>query len=396
MILDSQNQFRESYMQSLKKGEEVKLPQGYDVLYQEWSAKYENVLYQWSAEEMTQRFSIFVEEKMQEKVNSLLKQNEYSVEEQNRLKLLLARRQIVLASDDGGLNFNRIVKAEDIRKANDLDLVLLSPTLHETTSNLQEVLDDQAVLYVTHKLAEQQFTVQEAWVDEDHKVHVSVVSRGGITEVDVDISGEVTKPLVYQFINENTGKVKELVETQLPEEFGQAEGDIALINATDEEIDWAAAIGHGKDANRKATNAANAANAIKAAKDAQDTMNVLNAANAIDAQRNTQQAMAAPALQAQAANAQLGQISNVMASKAAMKARTERNVKKMRRDKEIYDQIAATRERDAKKWRDEQRDKEIQLKKDKKNKANKEPVWLQQQEGFLVLLAGQLPVRLYF
>jgi hypothetical protein len=353
MLLDIQNQFREEHVNALKKGEATALPAGYKELYAKWAQVNKEISYKLSAEEITQSFSDFVAKEVNSAIGQIIEATAPDEETKIKFRQLAIRGQLLLVSANGGQSFDQILTPEDLRKVAASHYAILSSTFRATTTNLREVLDEQSLLYVAKKLRAQHFTLQSAWVDEDHKIHVEIVPRGGIREVEVDLARDITKPLVYAFIDKDGG-VKEVVETQLPEAFGELEV------GTDLEItmpDPAVATDAATNAALAAATAANVANIA----------NQINAENALKAQETAKQQMAGSLLQGVAAGAQVAsQLSNVMQAKAEVKARMARQAEKLEGAQEQMAEINLQRDR-KQKIQKEKKDEELKITQMQKN-----------------------------
>ena len=348
MLLDTQNQFREEHINALKKGEEISLAPGYAELYEKWSQANKEIIYKLSAEEITQSFSDFVASEVKNKTWALIDQMQIDEDKKNQLRQLATRGQTLLVSRSGGQYFDQVLTTESLKKAVATDYQVLSSTFRATTTNLREIIDEQALLYVGKKLREQYFTLQSAWIDKDHQVHVEIVPRGGIQEVKVDLSQDTSKPLVYEFIDQE-GKVKKVLETQLPEEFGEPQEERSLRLPTEEEL----RVSQAADTD----SAANAALAASQAANLANIVNQLNAKNAAAAQKEREvEELAGLAEQASILEQVTGPLSNVMAGKAAVKAKTTRQEKQAEGEKERMENAKTRRGKDAQEQKEKRKE----------------------------------------
>jgi len=238
MFLDTQNQFREQ-MERVVRGESVQLEPGYAEAYATWSEENKNILYQWSAEDRTQHFSIYLQNKVEQDLLKLVNTEE--------LKGLAKRGQLLLVSTDGGKTFDKFLTPKEAKTAVPTEYQVLSPTFRSTTTDLNEVLAEQLLLHVVATLQENfkspNGSEKELWKVENASlkkgvVHVEVVRNFYQSEIvqdengmrfamEVDMDQPATIPLAYERINAKGGK-KNIPETQLPEEYGEAQLDSTL------------------------------------------------------------------------------------------------------------------------------------------------------------------------
>ncbi len=304
MFLEIQNQLRDS----------VQTEPGYAEAYTAWSTENKDVLYKWSPEERTQRFSKYLEEKVEQDLLKLVDTPE--------LKSLAKRGQLLLVSTDGGKHFDKFLTPEAAKNAVPTSYQILSPTFRSSTTDLSEVIAEQTLVHTVSTFQDQALWGQQVWLVQNAYldggiVHLDVVHyRYGAYQVEVDPEQAAGAPLTYTFVNE---KGKESVpETQLPEEYGEAKPDATLQPITQEElITKQMAVAHA--GNSDASNAAMGAGLAMLA--AQEAAN-----HATADQRAKEAAMFAKTSMNQPLSGQAGGVlvPNVTAAKAAMAARFAR------------------------------------------------------------------------
>lgn len=312
MFLDIQNQLRES----------VQIEPGYAEAYADWSTENKDVLYKWSPEERTQRFSKYLEGKTEQDLLKLIDTSALAEYKKKELKSLTKRGQLLLVSTDGGKNFDKFLTPETAKNAVPTSYQILSPTFRSSTTDLSEVIAEQTLVHTVSTFQDQALWGQQVWLVQNAYldkgiVHLDVVHyRYGAYQVEVDPDQAAGAPLAYTFINE---KGKETVpETQLPEEYGEAKPDVNLQPRTQEElINQQMVAAHTGDSD--AANAAMGAGlAMLAAQEA--------ASHASADQRAKEAAMFAKTSMNQPLTGQAGGVlvPNVTAAKAAMAARFAR------------------------------------------------------------------------
>lgn len=215
MILFSQDQFREDYIRPLYKGEKVELPAGYAEKFAEWKLANAQIFDKLSPEEIVKSFALYLEESIQNDLKKLI--DEAKIDERN----LATRGQMLLASKDGK-NFDQVITPEKAKETNPEELQLLSPTLRSTTTDLNEVLNEQVLLHTVKNLTSNGFFVNSAAV-ENGIVNVDVkTAKGAEYKVQVDPNQSSNGPLSYTFINEK-GQKSVVGESQLPEKYSEIE-----------------------------------------------------------------------------------------------------------------------------------------------------------------------------
>lgn len=231
MLLQSQTQFAEDFIRPLAKGEDRKLPPGYDQFYEGWREINEELIPKLSVEERTKSFIAFVDEKVTKEIDKLIP-HETLVDEKNRK--LNARGQVVLASEDNGVHFDKILKPEDVQTKDPTKYTFLSPTLRSTTTDIREVINEQTMLHAVAKLEEQHFLVSDTNIVAG-KILIEVRNpKGTELTVQIDPAQKFDQPLNYVFINKS-GLATSVPETQLPESFGEPKEDPTLRTPTETE-----------------------------------------------------------------------------------------------------------------------------------------------------------------
>lgn len=173
----------------------------------------------------------------------------------------------LLASTDGGQHFDLLINQENLAQVEEINkktpLQFLSSTFLSSTQNVETLFDQERLLHCVRQLEGQHFLVESAEV-KNKEVKIKARHARAEYEVNVDLSGEVSKTLIYEFINlRHARDKKEILETELPEHFREN----ALVS-----IDLKKAVETGKlisvlgtdDSQREALAAANAAAATAA------------------------------------------------------------------------------------------------------------------------------------
>lgn len=233
MLLQSQIQFMEDYLKPLSRGENVKLPVGYDALYAQWLEFNSEVIGRLSAEERAKSFIGFVDAEVKKRIKSLLPE-----------EALIARGTLILASEDDGKTFDKLIKPEDLNMLRGQDYHFLSPTLRSTTTNLKELMDEQLLLHVADNLKDQNCLVENAFL-QNGLLYLEIKNPKGIRYTcQVDPNQTIGRPMNYIFINQN-GVAKTVPETLLPEQYGQLEPDPTLRPLSDSDRNRGLAIAGG-------------------------------------------------------------------------------------------------------------------------------------------------------
>lgn len=373
MLLDSQNQFREDYAKSLRSENAAALPAADQELCKEWIEKNHNILYKLSDEELVQSFSDYRQAAIKEQINELIENSQFGEPEKQRLRQFAARGQVILASTDGGNTFDKLITPDDLDKVENQNYELLSSTFLTIATNVNElrkVIDEQTLLNVAANLRAQSFTIQSASIDKNRVIHMDLVPRGEIAKLDVDLTTEVTEPLIYDFIDAEGKEVKKLEETQLPEEFGEIEGDPSLKMPSLKEMAIQGLMDDGAGKRAGLTLAAQVA--LGAAANEINAANARNAANlAAIEQEEAERAQAAPLIASQFAQTAFDQVPDVMASKATVKARTELQKQALTDQRESYKQRLAKRDEELKEKQKERKRREEDARSEGKKQTKK-------------------------
>lgn len=399
MFLKIQNQVRDQIKRNMR-GKALQLEEPYEGPFQEWTNQNKAVLYKLSAEERAQSFADFLEDKVQARLLALIEEKHVDAEKTQALKNQAERGNLLLVSLDGGKTFDQFLTSEeqdqmskDPRKA--MELLILSPSFRSITNNFQEVREEQNLIHVVRNLREQHFLVKNVWLEEGH-VHVQVAHpRYGDYEVQVNLKRPSAVPLVYEFINAEG--VKQMPETQLPEEYGEAKEDITLRKPSEEELLTLRMTQEQTDTARAALLAgvASSAAALAASRLLEDQALHLAQARAAElAKRAEQEAERTRAQMERPLMPAKGEIKlpTVMAAKAAMAARFARQSKTLEEAKKrelLRFEQAKAQEKQAleqKKAREQERHKTLQA--STNSFAKKVALGLGTAGGFLASLGG--------
>jgi len=193
-------------------GQSMNLETQYKASFQAWENQNRARLHLLSPQEQAESFIKAVQEDFITKASPLA----LTREDLNLIK----QGRILLASRDGGLHFDTLIHPEDTLSIDATRLVLFSPTLRGSTTNLEEVLEEQALMTVVTRLESYGFLVQNAWI-EGHTVHVDAIHPKGSYQVTVPLTQKSSAPFAYQFLNRSLQTQKVILETQLPEAFGE-------------------------------------------------------------------------------------------------------------------------------------------------------------------------------
>ncbi len=223
MLLESQNQFIEDYFKPLSRGEGRELPAGYKEMYAKWQTAYPGLTHL-SPNEEGVALTDFIDTEVK-KIETSLIPGDTLVDQKN--KKLIARGQVVLASEDGGKTFNKLVKPEDLTTTKGENLLFLSPTLRSTTTDVHELMNEQVLLHSANNLTSQNYLVLKGFI-QNNTIHLEVKTPRLVDyNVLIDTTQKFDKPMNYVFVNKE-GAAKNIPETQLAERYGQPEIDPTL------------------------------------------------------------------------------------------------------------------------------------------------------------------------
>lgn len=228
MILEAQNQFRDDYIKTLPHAgtatellelvEESNMPKGYKEKFKTWILEEGNTVIRLSAEDRAEHFVNFLGADIKRELNRMISGDS---EQDEKLRKLAVRGQLILTSKDGGEHFDSFLTPDQVENADPLKNVFLSTSLRGTTTNISEILDEQTLLEIRKKLLDQHYLVNSAKI-ENGVVEIDAVSPkniGYLVKVDIGKAEEV-EPLTFKFTNVQ-GQVRTVLETQLPEQWGQ-------------------------------------------------------------------------------------------------------------------------------------------------------------------------------
>ncbi len=232
MLLQIQNQFVEDYLKPLSRGEVKEMPAGYGKMFAKWQDMYPGLAHL-SPNEQAISFAEFLDEEMKKQELALVT-GDTLVDQKN--KKLIERGQVLLASDDGGKTFTKLIKPEDIEITDAENLYLLSPTFRTTTNDLREVMNEQILLRIAMNLTSQNYLIQSTPIIENNVIHFEVKTpQFKDMNVLVDTAQKFDKPMNYVFVNKD-GLSKVVPETQIDTKYGQIEPDPTLRPLSDAEI----------------------------------------------------------------------------------------------------------------------------------------------------------------
>lgn len=231
MLLESQNQFIEDYLKPLSRGEAREMPAGYKEMFAKWQIAYPGLAHL-SPHEQAVSFADYLDGEVK-KMELALVPGDTLVDQKN--KKLIARGQVVLASEDGGKTFTKLVKPEDLATVKGETLHFLSPTLRGTTNDVHELMNEQVLLHVANNLSSQNYLVLHGFI-QNNVIHLDVKTpRLADYNVLVDTAQKFDKPMNYVFVNKE-GLSKVIPETQLDTKYGQIDYDPTLRPLSADEI----------------------------------------------------------------------------------------------------------------------------------------------------------------
>ena len=241
MFLDTQNQFDPQHLEA-----------PYAQAYAEFAEENKAVLYTWGKEEVTQRFSEHLSKKVEKELLVLIDARPVDEAKKKELITLAKRQQLLLVSTDEGKTFDQFLTLQEARQAQPLNYTIKSPTFRNSTTNLVEVVEEQTLLYVVKNMNEN-FTALNGAEKTIWSVKNAVL-KNGVVQVEVNrtasnveaedannlkyevvVDQEATRPFDYKQIDKN-GKEKHISETQLFEEYGEAQEDKSLQRPTQEAV----------------------------------------------------------------------------------------------------------------------------------------------------------------
>jgi hypothetical protein len=211
-------------------GQGMSLDAQYKASFQAWESQNRARLHLLSPQEQAESFIKAVQ------VDFLTKASPLALTREDMA--LVKQGRVLLASRDGGLHFDTLIRPEDLIKVDATSLGLFSATLRGSTTNLEEVLEEQALITVVSRLESYGFLVQNAWI-EGHAVHVDAIHPKGSYHVSVPLNKKGSEALAYQFLNRLLKTQKVVLETQLPEAFGELvpEKRVIQISQKEENLD---------------------------------------------------------------------------------------------------------------------------------------------------------------
>lgn len=231
MLLESQNQFIEDYLKPLSRGEVREMPAGYKEMFAKWQAAYPGLTHL-SPHEQAVSFADFLDGEVK-KLELALITGDTLVDQKN--KKLITRGQVVLASEDGGKTFTKLVKPEDLATTKGENLHFLSPTLRTTTTDVHELMNEQVLLHVANNLTSQNYLVLRGFI-QNNIIHLEVKTpRLADFNVLVDTAQKFDKPMNYVFVNKE-GLSKVVPETQIDTKYGEIDYDPTLRPLSEDEI----------------------------------------------------------------------------------------------------------------------------------------------------------------
>jgi hypothetical protein len=335
MLFDYQNEFRDSEVPALRKGNTSGLGAGYADLFRKWESMNSHYSYMFDDEFYTQSFSNFLEDEIKSKIYYQISQKKLSGKEKRKLKLLAAKGGVLLASQNGGVDFDTLITLDQIKdkskenKLRALDYTILSPTFYSAHEDLRTVYDQQMAMHMAVKLSNSNFSIKDVQIDEEHVVHFDVVPLDGIVAVEMETDQPTEQQVEYTYIKAG-GEKQKIVESPMANDYGQAEMDPSLVMPTEEELTIKTNLDLALDTDDNLANAVNATNAIVAA----------NAVlTGLDQAEKREVQLPVSNQELNFSGAQMTDLTNVMQAKAETAARTDRNNMSNQREFELQKQI---------------------------------------------------------
>lgn len=226
MITLPTHQLLVSDLKRYAQGQGMSLESQYKASFQTWESQNRARLHLLSPQEQAESFIKAVQADFLAKASPLALTREDMT--------LVKQGRVLLASRDGGAHFDTLIRPEDALNIDATSLVLFSPTLRGSTTNLEEVMEEQALMTVVARLESYGFLVQNAWI-EGHTVHVDAIHPKGSYQVTVPLTQKGSGALAYQFLNRALQTQKVVMETQLPEAFGELKPENISLALPDEE-----------------------------------------------------------------------------------------------------------------------------------------------------------------
>lgn len=339
------------------RGEKVEIDPIYAKFYEEWKKTKEEMLPKLSAAERVQLLSDDVGYETQRRIETLISKKWMSSDKKQVMKSEAQHGDLCLVSTDDGKHFDKALTLEELLPLDPLTVRFFSPTLQSVTNNYERLKEEQNLLCVSKNLRGNHCLVERGYI-ENHVVHIDIVhQKMEACEVEVDLK-KVASARNYIF-KAKDGSQNSVVESQLPEEFGEIKPPISKEVATPlNAIYLMAPQQEAKDENLDATtNAAIATYSSlmalsKLGAEASERAKALSKWNQIQNQPKDRSDVARVAMarellldQAQMLQTAASKFSaNVMESKAAVVARMLEKQQQIQAEKEHYIQAVRAHE----------------------------------------------------
>jgi len=228
--LDSTVNFENEVIAPLLRDENAKVtfPPGYKEHYEQWTAVMGDSLISMNAVDRTNSFADYLREENKRFAEKAIKRMVTSPAEKKKWRQAAARGQVLRMSTDG-VKFNKLIRADKTEKMDGQAGMCLSDTFRSTTTNWQEVCNEQSALMVAKKLREQHFLVQRMEVGSGLKLEV-VHPKTGVYSVEVDLEKPFTEILSFKFTS-GEGETKEVAMNKVGEAYGMLEGKLSKTSA---------------------------------------------------------------------------------------------------------------------------------------------------------------------
>lgn len=224
--LDSMVNFENEVIAPLLRDSNAKVnfPPGYQEHYEKWTAVMGDALINMNETDRLNSFSDYLREENKRFADKAIKRMVTSPAEKKKWRQAAARGQVLRMSTDGD-KFNKLIRADQTDKMDGLAGMCLSDTFRSTTTNWQEVCNEQSGLMVAKKLREQHFLVQRLDVGAGLKLEV-VHPKTGVYTVEVDLEKPFTEILNFKF-RSGDGETKEIAMNKVGEAYGLLEGEFS-------------------------------------------------------------------------------------------------------------------------------------------------------------------------
>jgi|GEM_PF-6918453 len=227
--IDSLSNFKNEVLQPGVSFDEMNFDEGYRELYHQWSEVVgEDALLTMNPDDRLISFTDFVRDDNLRVAEAQVRRT-LNPSKRAALAKEVTRGQYLRVQDENG-DFNKIIPRSDLDSMDALTTRAISDTCVSTTTNWEEVCDQQSALSFAHKLREQHFLVKSITVGREFKAEVIHPKTGPCT-VAVDLNQSLAEALVFEFVN-GDGKKKSVSMNQFGDAYGMIQ-DSFLGNIED-------------------------------------------------------------------------------------------------------------------------------------------------------------------